>query len=289
MDLDDNSLRRFKILGRIAAWDPGLETAAARWLDNFDDSDRPAAKDLLDAFVYVDATSIDTMFRAAFGSLAPIICSAGNYAGATVEWQQFLRSVLVTFPTGMYPNPSDSGYLFERKARQIMELDESQLVEPSTAICQLQQNGGPIVFVDDIIGSGQQFLDTWRRPYSLGGSEHAFEDIASGIDVYFVPLFCTREGAERILAEVPDLILMPLHWLDGRYRANDPNSLVWSNVAYSEGVRVVEDYSRRVGINNPWGHGDLGLCLGFAHAIPDLTVPLFYCEEDDWSPLVRIR
>ena len=289
MTADDSGPRRFEILGRIAGWDPRFANAARLWLGNFDEDDQSTATALLDAFVHIDNRSVDAIFSAAFGSLAGVVCAVDDYSVAKTQWQEFLGTVLVTFPTGESPNPTDSGYAFQRKVRQVMEIDQLQLVEPGEAFRRLRNSTGHVVFIDDIVGSGDQFVTTWQRPYPAEGITGSFADISSQISAHFVPLFATLAGAERIRSQVPTLNLMPIHQLGAEYSARERDSLAWADVAYDEGVRLVEEYSRRAGIPNPWGYKDLGLCVGFEHGIPDATLPLFYWEQSGWRPLVRKR
>ena len=289
MTADDSGPRRFEILGRIADWDPKFANAAQLWLDNFDKNDQSTATALLDAFVHIDNGSVNAIFSAAFGSLAGVVCAADAYSVAITQWQEFLGSVLVTFPTGEDPNPSDSGYAFQRKVRQVMEIDQSQIVEPGEAYRRLRDSKGHVVFVDDIVGSGDQFVETWQRPYPAEEITGSFADISSQISAHFVPLFATLDGAERIRSQVPTLNLMPIHQLGAEYSARERNSFTWTDIAHDDGVQLVEKYSQRAGIPNPWGYKDLGLCLGFEHGIPDATLPLFYWEQNGWRPLVRRR
>lgn len=289
MTADDSGPRRFEILGRIAGWDPKFANAARRWLDNFDESDQTTATALLDAFVYIDNSSVDAIFGAAFGSLASVVCTSDDYSVAIAQWEDFLRSVLVTFPTGETPNPTDSGYAFQRRVRQVMEIDQSQIVEPGEAFHRLRTSSGHVVFVDDIVGSGDQFISTWQRPYPSEGTTGSFADISSQISAHFVPLFATLTGVERIRSQVPTLNLMPIHQLGPEYSAHERACMAWADIAYEEGVHLVEEYSRRARIPNPWGYRGLGLCLGFEHGIPDATLPIFYWEQHGWRPLVRQR
>ena len=243
MTADDSGPRRFEILGRIAGWNPKFTNAARLWLDNFDQADQSTATALLDAFVHIDNRSVDAIFGAAFGSLAGVVCAADDYSVATTEWQEFLGSVLVTFPTGENPNPTDSGYAFQRRVRQVMEIDQSQIVEPGEALRRLRNSQGHVVFVDDIVGSGDQFVKTWRRRYPSDGTTGSFADISSQISAHFVPLFATLAGAERIQSQVPTLNLMPIHQLGAEYSARERDSLAWAGIDCDKGIRLVEEYS----------------------------------------------
>lgn len=286
---DDSGPERFEILGRIAGWRPDFEKSAELWLANFDKPDQTAATALLDAFVYIESKAVDAMFSSALGSLASVVSQACDYKRAKSDWCRFVEAALVTRPTGERPNPTDSGYLFQRRTRQFMDIDESQIVEPADAIRRLGKCGGQVVFVDDIVGSGDQFLQTWHREYELDGSLRSFADISQQITAHYVPLFATQAGVNRIRSDVPDLNLMPVHLLGFEHSANRQECLAWTDVTYAKGFQLVEKYSRRLGIATPWGYKNLGLCIAFEHGVPDATIPLFHFEHDDWRPLVLRR
>ena len=170
-----------------------------------------------------------------------------------------------------------------------MEIDQSQIVEPDEAIRRLSSSGGQVIFVDDFVGSGDQFVQTWNRPYAFEGSTRSFADISQQITAHYVPLLATQAGVDRIRRQVPDLNLMPVHLLGPEHSANRPEGLAWTDVGYSKGFQLVQDYSQRIGLTEPWGYKDLGLCIAFQHGVPDATIPLFHVDYNDWSPLVRHR
>lgn len=289
MTTEEFGVSRFEILGRIAGWGTELADNARLWLQNFDEADRVTAAALLDSFVYVDNSTVDAMSCAAIAALAPTICATSDYSQASERWRKFLSTTIVTFPTGEVPNSTDSGYAFQRRARQLMEIPQQHIVEPREAIIHLRSNGGHVIFVDDLAGSGDQFIKTWCRKYRLDDGCISFEDIEDQIDAHFVPLFATHPGAAHIRARAASVNLLPVHQLRASHSALEPGSEIWNGQMRNDGIELVNRYSERLGIQTPWGYKDLGLCIAFAHSVPDATLPLFYHEGDDWRPLVVRR
>ena len=116
-------------------------------------------------FIYLNDQLVDAQFYSAFQTLSNYLSVGWKpYSLARTDWNSFLASCLIVPVQGETPNPSDSGFLFARKARQILGIDEDQLVDLDDAICAMDAKRNlPIVFVDDFVGSGEQFTKTIGR------------------------------------------------------------------------------------------------------------------------------
>lgn len=262
---------------------------------NFGDTEQSHAAAVLDSFVFFPSQLIDRLFVAAFDALAvEVTATAPTYADKKVEWQRFLDTVLVTHPTGEMPNVTDSGYAFDRRARQKLQIPQEHIVEPAEAVERLARGSTtPVVFVDDFVGSGDQFVKTWRRVYQTPAGTHAFASLASnGAGLfYYCPLICTAQGLRTIQAACRGLAVRPTHVLPPEYSANHPASLVWPAPLRPSATAFIEGASRRAGVpeHHIWGYTNLALLLAFEHGVPDATLPLMWWEENGWVPLVRLR
>lgn len=80
------------------------------------------------------------------------------------------------------------------------------------------------------------------------------------------------------------------HLLPPTYSAIAPDSILWPASLRNDGIRFIERASARAGIpDEDWrGYAGLGLALAFDHyTTPDATLPLFYWEQNGWTPLVH--
>ena len=106
---------------------------------------------------------VDQLFRSAFQNLSNVLFGEEwPESGVVCEgWRRFCNRALITIVQGENPNPSDSGWLFARKARQTLGIDQDQLREPREVVAMLADGfSGPVVFVDDFVGSGvASFVD----------------------------------------------------------------------------------------------------------------------------------
>ena len=270
------------------------------WLSNFTDDEQQFAVHLLSSFMYYSDSMTDSLFVSAFNALSQeIISTKKNYLLAEAEWARFKNELIICRVTGEEPNDSDSGYLFVRKARQLLGISERNILSPEIALdALLIQNDRPIMFVDDFVGSGQQFLATWTRNYLVETSNTTvsfkfLSNALSGLNAFYCPLFCSEYGYNILKTQCPELKVRPAHILNSQYSALSHDSIIWPPSLKADAVDFVKKSSLRAGIpdNNgdeDWrGFHQLGLTLAFQHSIPDATLPIFCWDDNGWIPLRR--
>jgi hypothetical protein len=277
----------------VQLWPLKAEANPEGWLENFEATEREHAQCLLHAFQYFSHQLVDELFRAAVQNLSIATCApTDSFITAQTKWRTFLAQTLFTYVEGETPNPSDSGFAFVRRARNLVGIDESQIKTNEAALATvLRSRNTPVVFVDDFVGSGDQFVKCWRRRRRIEGNiQTSFAEVAaaSGGQYFFCPLVVTAQGAERIQRECPEVRLLPVHVLSSRDSALAADSYVWPTHLQDSAIDFVERASRRAGISAwAWkGYANLGLTIGFAHCVPDATLPIFYWNRNGWNPLV---
>jgi hypothetical protein len=291
-----NTLVSSAFLSDIRIWDVKLKTAARRWITNFTEEEQDHAAAILETFIFFSDELVDRLFLAAFDVLAAEITEpAHTYANKKTSWQSFLDRVLVTHPTGEMPNVTDSGYAFDRRARQLLGINQAHIMEPEATIAHLISSpGSPVVFVDDFVGSGDQFCKTWHRMYDVSSGSVSFATIASSGRTgpfYYCPLVSTQRGLSVVDANCPSLRIRPTHLLPNEYSANHAASLIWPDALRGHSGHFVEQSSARAGIPpaKRWGYANLALALAFQHGVPDATLPIVWWEDNGWIPLVPRR
>lgn len=266
------------------------------WLDNFTPDEKEYAVYLLNAVLYFPGEFIDQMFKSAFHALSRLVISpARAFSAVQKDWRDFVNRVLITSVTGEQPSITDSGLSFARKAKQFLGIPESRILANDLVLEELQKKPRPVVFVDDFVGSGNQFNETWEREYSLSNLTTAsFKEIAKNQSdqFFYTPLICTEYGFARIRAKCPEVIVDPAHTISDKYNVFDDNSLIWPQHLQSGAKKFIQNASERAGIDvsvpsNWMGFHRLGLTVAFADAIPDATLPLFSWDKNGWNPLIR--
>jgi len=281
----------------LHAW-PSGKIDVGGWLQNFDSSDRPYAAHMLAHFMFFSDTLVDALFLAAFQSLSNWIrAGCSSRLDANRSWNHFLQRAHITIIQGEDPNPTDSGYIFARKARQILGMPEDQIMSPDQAL-KAAADGyeGTIIFVDDFVGSGEQFLSTWRRRRSVEGHPRmAFSDLPSnrGPKIVYCNAILTEFGRQRISRACPSVMLATGNVIPESYNWTNAACHLWPKDEVANGIAFIQRASGRLGYGDDsggqmdWrGFHKLGLGLAFEHSTPDATLPLFHCANN-WQPLVR--
>jgi hypothetical protein len=270
-----------------------------KWLVNFTDQERPYAVHLLNQFLFFCDDLVDALLLGGLVELSRLVTdpTQGNVQ-ATARWEDFLQSAIITFPTGEEPRPTDSGHTFARKARQVLGFSDLRILTPADTIKYLMDRGPrPVLFLDDFLGTGQQFITTWARDLQVNGVITSFRSFRRQLtfDSYYLPLIATSKGVETVAESCVGVSLAPTHTIPPQYSALVEDSLLWPPDHQERGREVVEISSKRAGIPetdgespSDWqGYRRLGLCLGFEHGVPDATIPLFYWDRNNWHPLLR--
>jgi len=237
----------------VQLWPISTHLDPEGWLTNFVDSEMEHAVHLLSGFLFYSNALVSELFRSAFQRLSRSITDpAQPYVRTEAVWKSFRQNVLITYVTGEQPNPTDSGLLFARRARQDLEIPQSQIMAPELVLERLISHGPrPVVFVDDFVGTGEQFVATWHREYSLSkGREVSFAAYSNmrGSSFYYCPVICTTKGRDTILNNCNRLNLRPAHELGEEYSVFDERSLFWPEHLRPTARAFIHDASNRAGI-----------------------------------------
>lgn len=284
-------------------WPPHRQIDASGWLSNFHENELDHAVHLLNALLYYSDALVNEMLVAAFQGLSAYMgCARQPLARAQAMWRSFVDEVFVTHISGEVPSTTDSGHLFARKMRDLLNLPEDHVVDPPQALAAvLEGRARRVVFVDDFIGTGNQFVATWQRLYLFGLNFTASFQLISQlrhVQIYLCPVICTEFALTNVLRpNCPGLILNPAHMLSSAYGALSPDSVVWPARLKATSRDFLKQTGERAGLPDTdgrdvhdWqGFHKLGLTLAFSHGVPDATLPIYYWSQNGWKPLIRKR
>jgi hypothetical protein len=286
---------RCELLKRSQFWlgEPRIRPNA--WLNNFKAEDKKMAALLLDRFVFCNDKSTNSMLMAAWASIGDGM-NKSLYHGTPQEIVASLNNVVFTPVEGEEPNPTDSGNFMCRKARQILGVPSDLIVRPYEAIDRAA-NGCTVVFLDDIVGSGDQFMKSWNRRYS---GDKSFKSLAKEKQVkcIYVTLVTTEAGLTRINLEAPQVLICSSHILTKKSSIGGLTEKEGFNVTevklflekYSRNLTPIDSYMYKDPNYLKFGYKNLGLFMGFEHSIPDGTLPIFWSTgKDGWEPLIERR
>lgn len=261
------------------------------WIENFDNDDKILAAQLLERFVFYNQRLTDSLLTASFYSMADGL-RKGPTAPTREQLLQALPNAVFTPVSGETPNPTDSGYFLCRRTRQVLNVDEARIKNTNDAL-KAAAEGRPVVFVDDFIGSGDQFLATWRDS-STGAS---FETVQShvGFTAAYVSLVGTEAGIISIGKQAPSVAVCVTHKIDNR-------GTLWGLQALNPSLHsqidsLLKKYTPRLTPQDAYmhqqqyltyGYKHRGLFFAFEHSVPDATLPIFWCRgTNSWEPLIE--
>ncbi|WP_156186579.1 hypothetical protein [Cellulomonas sp. A375-1] len=267
------------------------------WLRNFEPAEQEHAIALLKAFVYFNKQFSEQLLKSSVKAVAKTLSAPGDsYALQKEMWRRYRQNFVLTYPTGEDPNPTDSGQMYSRWSRQLLGIDEDQILEPSAALERALRWGADVLFVDDFAGSGQQFIDTWKREVSIGTETASFASLAGrGYTgrLHYCPSICTTYALGRIQPVAPNVRVCASHYLPPEASLVHPRSLYIEPRLASDMSDLLIEVTRRSGLRfcavGPHGFHNLGLGVAFEHSVPDATLPVFWHSSDDWKPLRRRR
>ena len=263
------------------------------WLSNFNSDERWVAEHLLLNFMYFNERMTNSLLKA----------SISNYFGTPFDLNNLvtersggiLDNTAFVICEGENPNPTDSGYLIARMLRNELSCPEELFLSPSDALAR-NEEFSRFIFIDDFAGSGNQFVETWKRKREINGTKLAFNDLSSDANPSFVYCCCiaTKKAERQILNIAPSIILSPAHMISEHYSAVNPNSPIWKNMDANSAIKIIKKASYRAGYaNQNYGKDDwrsfnaLGLYLAFDHGIPDASLPIFHSQRNKWIPLIK--
>lgn len=279
----------------LAIWPRG-KIEYRGWLANFDRPDRPLAVQMLSRFTFLSHALVDRLFVSAFHDVSNLIkVDQPGFQGRQDAWRRFCADALVVPVMGEKPNPSDSGWGFTRKARQLIGIAEANLLQPRDAVDALTRGStAPIVFVDDFVGSGDQFLRTWRRRHDTARGPQSFETLARSAPAFYCNVFMTQYGKNRIQRGAPSVRLVTGNTIPSDHNHVGFGSSIWPKERVMSGMRLARrvghllGYTERNGGLRDWrGYHRLGLGIAMEDSVPDANLPLFFEDANGWQPLVR--
>jgi hypothetical protein len=292
-----NSKDRYKFFRDVQVWPTSDDLDFQGWLNNFgDENDYKLACIILDFFNYYPKKMVNQMLIASVGR------AGYELSKHFPDWKHsdFKNRCKYTFIPGETHNPTDSGNLFMRKLRDVLEIDESRLVDFKDIHDLLEEETIPlpIIFVDDFVGSGSQCSTAWCQS-RWGKNKRTLSEISQlyGHKFVYAPLLVNYEGYKCIKEDCTDLILSPSHVIGEEYNLFNPNCICWKNniSLFNSGVELILTKSRELGIpstngehvNDEKGFQAQGLALAFEHGAPDAIPAFFYWCSDGWTPLIR--
>jgi hypothetical protein len=289
MPVEEELLReKVTFLQTAHVWPLTTRLNADGWLGNFKEKEKKLGLNLLNSFIYLNEDVVNQLLRASIQKLSPHARRNG------IEWSSFIDDSLFTYVPAEEAGPVNSGNVMLRRCRDILGIKSTQLQNPRSALDQSLTANRNLIYVDDFIGTGKQFIEHWKKLQTSDGrlAWHLCRD--GRLKASYCVLVSTDEGRDAILSECPGVNIVSSHFIDDNYKLAGPRSNFWQPNIKDEMIKGIREVSARAGIlegrpPDEWmGFGRLGLALSFSHGTPDCTLPIFTHRSDRprWIPLV---
>jgi len=300
--MENTPLHHIETLRAAGFWPGEDKLDVERWLRNFDEGDKAAARVLLRSFIFVSDKVVDALLEDAYisllGSVKANECRPADHNSIRRRQSKFI----FTFPTGEKPSCTDSGYRFARKVRQLFGVEEERIVDSKEALSLLscynkqQIADTDLILVDDFAGTGQQLSKTLNRFDNTPKVNCSISSLAksSGLRVHYCVLAATSQAKKALKREHSYLLLHCPHVLGNKYSIKSKNTALVPEDMRCAVIALINKYSHRYMSPDAvpkwvsmYGFNELGLTIAFEHSVPDATLPIFWAKTNSWNPLYR--
>lgn len=179
--------------------------------------------------------------------------------------------------------PGKSGSLIIRHYRQLANIGKGLTCRPEN-IAKLPDSVRVLVFVDDMVGTGKQFL-SFAKHYRLA-------EQATARRLYYCPLMAYVDGTSKIRRQAPWIQVLPVEEINSKqkfFQGSEQDQKLWK-VDLHNSVADVREHMRSLcehGNIPPSTKYTLDLLLGFEHSTPNNTLPIMWARSNRWNPLLR--
>lgn len=290
-------------------WDRALPWSdVERWLSKFSEDDEEGyceqthALYLLSNFSYFNSSLMRVLLKSLFRDLIqyPILQEIRQKNGNSLDWTQLqpvYEEELKSIRFIGIGNPSESSTHLLYYFRQENDLPTNMFIHPH----ELFQNSGSgfklspgikkLIFIDDFCGSGTQ-----ANRYSKGLLTTILS-INDSIQLSYFPLFATSVGLDFVKRKSRFTEIATVCELDSSFHALRETSRYFrepiEGINREFALEMCKKYGERLEPGNPLGFKKGQLLLGFAHNIPNNSLPIFWSEGHDgsqnhiWDPVFR--
>lgn len=157
----------------------------------------------------------------------------------------------------------------------------------------------PIIFIDDFIDSGNQFLTMWNKVHDILNIEwHSHESMTykdKAKNIYYCCLLGVDSGVKTLERNCRNINICVGHVIEDKESIFNMESNIWSGNAQVKGVLALKEASLRYKMpdtngkdTKDWkGYCEQGLLLAIKNGAPDASIGAIRWNENGWQPLIK--
>ncbi len=261
------------------------------WLHQFHTlEEKYLAAHLLDSFIYrTDKMNKSVYEHILYVKLPLLLENQGCFSYSSVN--EFITTLtnsrepelkFATIEKRMGSSKSGGVYLREFRVQNSIQqfyfINSSQL-HSTTSSCEA------IVFIDDIVGTGKDFIAFY--------SEYELDKIIDKKLIY-IPLIAHEDGVKKIKDECSNVNVSPVEILtkEHNFFSDNNGNGIWSKDKSNKSSDVIHFYQNFLRKKNIYnrnyyqGKGKLGLSIFFAESSPNNSLSIYYTDKNGWLSLV---
>jgi hypothetical protein len=184
--------------------------------------------------------------------------------------------------------PTKSGPLVMRRLQRILKLNARWMCWPwqaKTAVVDCGVN--TVIFVDDFLGSGDQFVKFFNQ--------WGFNEVGtSAISLIYAPVVAHQFGLNNLTTSLSQVGVECVETLGTSHSFfNEGTWQLFSQgqISGSEARNWYLDFGKKRGVKpssvNLLGYGELELVFGFSHSTPNSSLPILWHTSAEWQPLLE--
>ncbi|BBN96198.1 hypothetical protein DEIGR_100347 [Deinococcus grandis] len=250
------------------------------FIDNFEDSgEKLVAIYLVNSIVY----------------MSEIFCEASllQKVNSLVSNAAFSDAVKFIPISGGGEVTVDSGFRFTSLVRKSSKYKDDKYFPSLEGLIRSCKNGEmlEIIFVDDIMSTGQQFDALMKKEFIICGQNTSLFDLwrSRRAKIAYIPIVATEYSLERF--EEYGSIIYPCFTIDHEYNllTNIPKYFpqwLTNTINVFEAINSMNKKLNKSGLGIA-GQGELALTLAFFNSTPDSTLPLLWSKDESEIHLLR--
>lgn len=291
----DNRKALIRVICRTKQWSGLDECDIYNWLDNFEDTFGKyiALKVLIHSIYYSEKNVVELLRHGIYEKIhsAEIkrkLVKENNILIPRTETNSLLQDRIESsafVPLLDKSRPGESGNQMTRYLIQKLNIAPSQTFFFEKLTDKVILKHKSIIFLDDCIGSGNQLDDFFGKPEVQTVVNLAVEN---NIEVYYLIITGYKHNIRKVQQKdnLKNIKIIACDELNDFDRIFNEQNILWQDKEeFDKANQYFIDLENNVGIKQ-YGWSDLDFAVFMHNTVPDWSLPIFYVDNSDWTPLM---
>jgi hypothetical protein len=292
----ENRKALVRVICRTRQWSGLEENEVFNWLDNFKDTFGKyiALKILIHSIYYSEKNVVSLLKHGIYEkiisqNIKEQLILNDNILIPRTETNALLKEILnktVFIPLLDSSKPGESANQITRYLIQKMDINSNQTAFIDNLDLKDLKQLKSIIFVDDCIGSGNQLEQFFDRSNVKLKIDSAFQN---NIKVYYLILTGYKNNIDIIQKSknLEHIKIVACDELSDNDRIFNPKNIIWyDDEEFQKAVLYFKNLEKEYGISQ-YGWSNLDFSVFIHNTVPDWSLPIFWMENSDWTPLMK--